>query len=106
MRPVALARWVGLLQRHEMPLDRPYGINRKHAAARYLRDAAIFAPFYLALDWASYIEPLGSFNITPWNPGPALAIIWMLWGGLANAPVVFAATFFADAIIRDVPGDY
>jgi signal transduction histidine kinase len=63
-------------------------------------------PFYLALDWASYIEPLGSFNITPWNPGPALAIVWMLRGGLANAPVVFAATFFADAVIRDVPGDH
>src|SRR5687768_5194107 len=77
-----------------------------HAAARYVRDAAIFAPFYLALDWASYIEPLGSFNITPWNPGPALAIVWMLRGGLASAPVIFAATFFADAVIRGMPGGY
>jgi two-component system sensor kinase FixL len=85
---------------------RSYWTIRKHGAARYLRDAAIFAPFYLALDWASYIEPLGSFNITPWNPGPALAIVWMVRGGLANAPAVFAATFFADAVIRDVPADY
>jgi len=41
---------------------------------RYLRDAAVFAPCYLMLDWVSYIHPLGPFNITPWNPQPALAI--------------------------------
>ncbi len=35
---------------------------------RYLRDAAVFAPCYIALDWASYIDPVGPFNITPWNP--------------------------------------
>ena len=28
----------------------------------------MFAACYVALDWASYIYPLGPFNITPWNP--------------------------------------
>jgi signal transduction histidine kinase len=73
-------------------------------ATRYLLEAGIFVPFYLALDWASYIEPLGSFNITPWNPGPALAIFWMMRGALARAPVVLAATFLADSVVRDLPG--
>lgn len=73
---------------------------------RYLRDAAVFAPCYVVLDWVSYIDPLGPFNITPWNPQPALAIAWMLLGGLAHAPAVFATIFLADAIIRHVPAGY
>jgi two-component system sensor kinase FixL len=69
----------------------------------YLRDAAVFAPCYVLLDWVSYIHPLGAFNITPWNPQPALAITWMLLGGLVHAPVVLATIFLADVVIRDVP---
>lgn len=70
---------------------------------RYLRDAAVFAPCYVLLDWVSYIQPLGAFNITPWNPQPALAIVWMLLGGLGHAPAVLATIVLADAIIRNVP---
>lgn len=69
---------------------------------RYLRDAAVFAPCYLLLDWVSYIHPLGPFNITPWNPQPALAIVWMLLGGWVHAPVVLATIFLADALVRGV----
>jgi signal transduction histidine kinase len=72
---------------------------------RYLRDTAVFAPCYLLLDWVSYIHPLGPFNITPWNPQPALAIAWMLLGGLIHAPVVFATILLADVVIRNVPLD-
>ena len=70
---------------------------------RYVRDAAVFAPCYLLLDWVSYIYPFGPFNITPWNPQPALAIAWMMLGGLVHAPVVFAAIFVADILVRNVP---
>jgi signal transduction histidine kinase len=75
-------------------------------AIRYLRDAAVFAPCYIALDWASYIHPLGPFNITPWNPQPALAIVWMLLGGLHHVPAVLATIFVADVLVRDAPGGY
>ena len=71
--------------------------------SRYLRDAAVFAPCYLLLDWVSYIHPLGAFNITPWNPQPALAIAWMLLGGLVHAPVVYGTIVLADVIVRSVP---
>ena len=66
----------------------------------YLRDAALYVPCYLLLDWVSYIHPLGAFNITPWNPQPALAVVWMLLGGLAYAPMVLATIMLADALIR------
>ena len=69
----------------------------------YLRDAAVFAPCYVLLDWVSYIHPLGPFNITPWNPQPALAIAWMLLGGLVHAPAVLVTIVLADVVIRDVP---
>ncbi|HEX2825760.1 MAG TPA: MASE1 domain-containing protein [Burkholderiales bacterium] len=76
------------------------------APLRYARDAAVFAPCYLLLDWVSYIDPLGPFNITPWNPQPALAIAWMLLGGLIHAPSVFATVLLADLIVRGAPGGY
>jgi two-component system, LuxR family, sensor kinase FixL len=72
----------------------------------YLRDAAVFAPCYVLLDWVSYIHPLGPFNITPWNPQPALAIAWMVLGGLIHAPAVFATVLLADVVVRNVPGGY
>jgi signal transduction histidine kinase len=74
--------------------------------SQYLRDAAVFAPCYVLLDWVSYIHPLGPFNITPWNPQPALAIAWMLLGGLVHGPAVFATIFVADVIIRSAPAGY
>ncbi len=73
-------------------------------ALRYLRDAAVFAPCYVALDWASYIDPVGPFNITPWNPQPALALAWMTIAGLAHLPVVFATIVGADFFVRGAPG--
>ena len=68
------------------------------------RDAALFIASYVALDWVSYIHPLGPFNVTPWNPAPALAIVWVLLGGLRYAPVVFAAILVGDLLIRHAPG--
>jgi len=73
---------------------------------RYLRDVAVFAPCYIALDWASYIDPVGPFNITPWNPQPALAIVWMMLGGLVHAPAVLATILLADILLRHAPGGY
>lgn len=73
---------------------------------RYLRDILIFAPCYIALDWASYIDPVGPFNITPWNPQPALAIVWMALGGLHYLPAVLATIVAADVLVRGAPGGY
>jgi signal transduction histidine kinase len=71
---------------------------------RILRDALVFAPCYVALDWASYIDPVGPFNITPWNPQHGLAIVWMMLGGLGHAPMVLGAVLLAEAVVRGLPG--
>lgn len=73
---------------------------------RTLRDAAVFAPCYIALDWTSYIDPVGPFNITPWNPQAALAVVWMMLGGLVHAPAVLATILLADVLVRHVPGGH
>jgi two-component system, LuxR family, sensor kinase FixL len=75
-------------------------------ALKYLRDAAVFAPCYIALDWASYIDPVGPFNITPWNPQAALAVVWMLLAGLQHMPVVLVTIIAADVVVRHAPGGY
>ena len=77
-------------------LWRDYGISM-------LRDAAVFAPCYVALDWASYIAPLGDFNLTPWNPQPALAIAWMYLAGPRHLPAVALSVFVAEALVRGLP---
>jgi len=64
------------------------------AGLAHVRDAVMFAACYIALDWASYIYPLGPFNITPWNPQPALSIVWMMLGGLGYAPLVGSTIFW------------
>ena len=73
---------------------------------RYLRDVALFAPCYVALDWASYIDPVGPFNITPWNPQAGLAIVWLLLAGLRYWPALLATIVAADAVVRGAPGGY
>ena len=70
------------------------------------RDAALFCACYLALDWASSVYPLGPFYVTPWNPPPALSIVWMMLGGLRYAPAVFVATFAGDLLFRATPGGW
>ncbi|MGV3627393.1 MAG: sensor histidine kinase [Betaproteobacteria bacterium] len=73
---------------------------------RYLRDALIFAPCYIALDWASYIDPIGLFNITPWNPQPGLAIVWLMLGGLGNIVAVTISIVVSEILVRNAPGGY
>ena len=76
----------------------------RSSLAVLMRDTVMFAACYVALEWASYIYPLGPFNITPWNPPPALSIVWMMLGGLGYAPIVFATIFVADVIVLHAPG--
>jgi signal transduction histidine kinase len=67
------------------------------------RDALTLVTGYVLLDWASYIRPLHELNITPWNPAPALGLIYLLrFGNPAMAPLALAI-FLADAWVRSLP---
>jgi signal transduction histidine kinase len=58
---------------------------------------------YVALDWVSFIHPLGPFAITPWNPPPGLSLALLLTQGLAYAPALFFAGFAAEIAVRGLP---
>ena len=74
----------------------------RQSLVSHLRDTAMFIACYLALDWTSYLYPLGPFNITPWNPPPALSIVWMMLGGIRYAPLVFG-TYSWRSLVRHAP---
>lgn len=58
---------------------------------------------YIVLDWASYIHPLHGLNITPWNPAPALGLLFLLRFGKRVAPALALAILIADAWVRNLP---
>lgn len=80
--------------------------DQRRGALFYARDVLVFAACYIALDWASDIDPLGPFNITPWNPQPALAVVWTMVAGIAQWPAIMATIVLADVIVRHGPGGY
>ncbi len=64
--------------------------------------AAAFCATYVTLDWASYIDPLHRLNITPWNPAPALGLLYLLRGGAGGAITLFVALLMGDLLVRDL----
>lgn len=66
--------------------------------------AAAFIAAYVLLDWSSYIDPFHRLNITPWNPAPALGLLFLLHGGRGGAFTLFAAMLISDLVVRDASG--
>ncbi len=67
------------------------------------RDVLILLIGYIALDWASYIHPLHGLNITPWNPAPALGLMFLLRFGKHAAWPLMIAILLADYWVRHLP---
>jgi signal transduction histidine kinase len=55
---------------------------------------------YVVLDWVSYIDPIASFAITPWNPPPGLSLAFLLRYGVRQGGWLFVAAFGADLLVR------
>lgn len=71
-----------------------------------MRNVALLVGFvasYLILDWVSYIHPLQSLQITPWNPQAALAIGLVMLLGQRWLPAVAAAVLLAELLVRGAP---
>jgi signal transduction histidine kinase len=73
------------------------------SAQRAALIVTVYVAAYVALDWVSYIHPLGPFAITPWNPPPGLSLALLLTQGLAFAPALFVAGFAAEVVVRGLP---
>lgn len=69
----------------------------------YIEIGLVYVAGYVLLDWASYIQPIASLGITPWNPPPGLSFALILLFGRAFLPWLFLAPFAADAVVRQFP---
>jgi signal transduction histidine kinase len=67
---------------------------------RRLALVLLFVIAYLVLDGISYIHPLQTLAITPWNPQPAAAIALLLLCGPQWLGAVFVATLAAEIVVR------
>ncbi len=68
-----------------------------------LHDVALAIGFfvaYVALDWVSYLQPLDSAGITPWNPPPGLSLALLVARGPAFAGIVLLSALASDWWIR------
>jgi two-component system, LuxR family, sensor kinase FixL len=62
-----------------------------------------FIGLYIALDAASFIHPLHGLNITPWNPAPALGLVFLLRQGSRSRPILIAAVLLSECLVRGLP---
>lgn len=79
-----------------MPITR--FLSRSH-----IEIGLLYLAGYVLLDWLSYIGPIASLGITPWNPPPGLSLALILLFGRAFLPWLFLAPFVADAVVRQFP---
>jgi two-component system sensor kinase FixL len=59
-----------------------------------------FVALYVLLDWASYLAPLQGLNLTPWNPTPALGILYVARRGWMALPALWLAIVASDILVR------
>jgi two-component system sensor kinase FixL len=62
-----------------------------------------FVALYLLFDWATYVDPLYGLNITPWNPDPALGLVFWLHYGWRAAGPWFVALVAGEILVRGMP---
>lgn len=62
-----------------------------------------FVGLYVLLDWASYISPLRHLNVTPWNPAPALGLIYIIRRGKLAMMLLLAAIIISEMTVRGAP---
>jgi signal transduction histidine kinase len=60
----------------------------------------IYVVGYVLLDWASYIHPVPTLAITPWNPQPALSLALLFRYGIKRWPALLVASWLAEVLVR------
>jgi signal transduction histidine kinase len=58
---------------------------------------------YVLLDWLSYVHPIASFGITPWNPPTGLSFALILLFGVELLPWLLLSPLLADVLVRGLP---
>ncbi|MQA21192.1 sensor histidine kinase [Rugamonas rivuli] len=80
-------------------------LTPKPSRLSYLEFPAFIA-LYLLFDWATYIDPLYGLNITPWNPDPALGLVFWLRHGWRAALPWLLALIGGELLVRGMPAGW
>ncbi|ELX10611.1 two-component oxygen-sensor histidine kinase [Janthinobacterium sp. HH01] len=80
-------------------------LTPKPSRLSYLEFPAFIA-LYLLFDWATYIDPLYGLNITPWNPDPALGLVFWLRHGWRAALPWLLALVGGELLVRGMPAGW
>jgi two-component system, LuxR family, sensor kinase FixL len=75
-------------------------------APRTLLLGAGYIALYLALDWASYVQPVRHTGVTAWNPNTGLLVALLLIRGERWAPLGAIGCFLGDFLIDDAPAPW
>jgi two-component system sensor kinase FixL len=89
-----------------MPSARSSATRLQPAARAETPSPAIVVGYvvgYVALDWISFISPIGAFGITPWNPPPGLSLAFLLRHGTRQGIWLFVAALAAEFLVRGAP---
>ena len=78
-------------------------VNPLPGAFRRAWPALAFVVLYLLFDWATYVDPMYGLNITPWNPEPALGLVFWLHYGRRAALPWFAGLLAGELLVRGMP---
>jgi signal transduction histidine kinase len=70
--------------------------------SRALAIASLYLGSYALLEWLSHVRPLLKPGITPWNPQAGLALALLLLFGWRWWPLVAAAAFAAELLVRHI----
>lgn len=65
-----------------------------------------FIALYVLFDWATYIDPLYGLNITPWNPDPALGLVFYMAYGWRSALPWWLALVLGEVLVRGMPAGW
>lgn len=68
-----------------------------------LYQGIVFIAAYVALDWASDLHALYGLNITPWNPMPALGLVYWFRYGKSTAIPWLVALLLGEITVRGLP---
>lgn len=63
-----------------------------------------FVVLYVALDWVSFVSPLLQLNVTPWNPVPALGLLFVIRHGTWAIVPLFISVVASEILVRHIPG--
>lgn len=61
-----------------------------------------FVALYIALDAVSFIHPLHGLNITPWNPAPALGLVFLMRRGRAGWLPLLGTVLLSEWLVRGI----